>query len=413
MVTTTKKIKLNLNETGEYTIEEILTKYEPYIRKTVNYYNNFLKKFIGHAVYVDFEDLEQICKMGIIKAYERYDIEYVGTRSDYNQSDPIGFYPYLDQMAQGELRRYCRDILQMRRKDIDPSSIFIDSMNRTVNNTDKGNAEIELIDTLDLVEKDSYEDLENKLEVERLLSFIPERDKDIVIDSFFYNLSQQKIAEKYKVSQAQISRVLRKSIKIMRTISENKEKETIAPMRTKKVKAIEFDTLFDFLNKEVRNYFTLDKAIHAYCNQANVSIEDAYEALNKRKASYETLKNLYTTKRVPANTKKTTPSKTVKQDIKEVVEKAINEVKIVDEVEVKPIEVKPVEVKPIEDISSNIFDSIKIINLTVDIEGIEAKFSPSGISLANMKLEDLSIEDLKKLQKSIQKVIEINSTIYK
>lgn len=409
MVTTTKKIKLNLNETGEYTIEEILTKYEPYIRKTVNYYNNFLKKFIGHAVYVDFEDLEQICKIGIIKAYERYDIEYVGTRSDYNQSDPIGFYPYLDQMAQGELRRYCRDILQMRRKDIDPSSIFIDSMNRTVNNTDKGNAEIELIDTLDLVEKDSYEDLENKLEVERLLSFIPERDKDIVIDSFFYNLSQQKIAEKYKVSQAQISRVLRKSIKIMRTISENKEKETITPMRTKKVKAIEFDTLFDFLNKGVQNYYTLDKAIHAYCNQANVLIEDAYEALNKRKASHEMLKNLYSIKRVPINPEKpiskTAPKKTAKEDIKEVVEKAINEVEIVDEVKTKPVEVKP--------ISSNIFDSIKIVNLTVDIEGIEAKFSPKGISLANLKLEDLSIEDLKKLQKSIQKVIEINSTIYK
>lgn len=373
-----KKIKINEKQTGYYTAEEIFEIYKPFIEKVSFNYLSFLRKFNGHAIFVDIEDLRQVCIIGIFKAYNQYDYNYKSNKPDIevNDEDKMGFFPFMEKTVLGAIQRYCRDILHLRRKDINLTEIKIDSYNAPVREDDE-NKEVQLIEVLDLEEEDCYEDLINKMEVDRLLSTIPEKHKSIIIDSYFNNMTQIDIGKKYGISQVQVSRIIKKSINSMRRLSNKEENNS---MKKIGLKMFEYSELVTFLTQGVNTYATLDEAIKDFCKQyVGVKEDEVYLSLNKRKASYDNIKSLYERKAL---------------DLKE-----------------EPVVQEEKESKATVSISS--LSGIEVVDLTANINGIAVKFSKEGISLNNLNSENLSIIELKNIQKTIEKVIEINNTIYK
>lgn len=386
MVYIKKKIKINQTETGEYLIEEILEKYKPFIKKTAFNFLGYLKNHGDHSLHVELEDLEQLGFLGIVKAYDNYSIEYKieNPLDEYDENDPMGFFPYMEKMVIGEIRRFCRDTLKTRRKDYNIHEIKLNSLNDPAPSSKQGEKEVQLIDIIDVREKDYYEEIENKIYLNNLLSKLSKKDRE-VIELYFYNgFNQDKISNVLDISQAQVSRIIKQSINKLRKYAEYQERDEVAMIRSKK-KTFDFNELSTFLIDGSKKYITLDEAVKAFCNKIeSASEEDVYLSLNKRRASYENIKLLYSS----LDKKKTS----YKEDIKP-----------------KTIEEKPIN----KTINLDVLKEVNIVNLTADVNDIRVEFTPKGINLYNLNLKELSVKDLIRLQENIQKVIEINNTIYK
>lgn len=408
MIYIKKKIKINQTETGEYTIEEIIEKYKPFIKKTSFHYLTFLKGFGNHSLHVELEDLEQLMIIGIVKAYNSYSIEYQTDypkdAEDYNENDPIGFFPYMEKTAVGEVRKFCRDTLKTRRKDYNIQEIKLNSLNEPASSSKDDGKENELIEIVDIEDKNLYEEVENKMIVDNLLSILSEKDRKIIELYYYDNLSQDKISSTLNTSQAQVSRIIKASIKKLKQYAKEQEKREYTMAKTK---SFEFNMLIEFLINGAKEYSTLDDAIKAFCNKVeNVSKEDVYLSLNKRKASYENMKVLYTKEKTSTNVETISSSKTVSDN--ETKKKSITSYKSED---IKP---KTIEEKPVmKSINLDVLKEVNIVNLTADVNDIRVEFTPKGINLYNIQLKELSEKDLIKLQENIRKVIEINNTIYK
>lgn len=228
-------------------------------------------------------------------------------------------------------------------------------------------------------DEDCYEQSEDKMYLDKLLSNLEEKEIEVVKHYYYSDMGQLKIGNMLNMSQAQVSRILKGSLKKLKKYAEEEKGENVVA----KVKTLDFSHLIKYLTDSVDQFDSIDKAIEKYTELNDVLIDEIYSSLNKRKASYKTVKDLYENK---------------------VIEKPIEKV-------VKPKEIKE---KPIDkSINLNILNEVNIVNLTVDINDIRADFTPQGINLYNMKLKELTINDLVKLQENIQKVIEINNTIYK
>lgn len=386
MVYIKKKIKINQTEIGEYSIEEILEKYKPFVKKTAFNFLGYLKNHGDHSLHVELEDLEQLGFLGIVKAYDNYSIEYKieNPLDEYDENDPMGFFPYMEKMVIGEIRRFCRDTLKTRRKDYNIHEIKLNSLNEPAPSSKQGEKEVQLIDIIDVREKDYYEEIENKIYLNNLLSKLSKKDRE-VIELYFYNgFNQDKISNVLDISQAQVSRIIKKSINKLRKYAEYQERDEVAMIRSKK-KTFDFNELSTFLIDGSKKYITLDEAVKAFCNKIeSASEEDVYLSLNKRRASYENIKSLYSS----LDKKKTS----YKEDIKP-----------------KTIEEKPIN----KTINLDVLKEVNIVNLTADVNDIRVEFTPKGINLYNLNLKELSVKDLIRLQENIQKVIEINNTIYK
>lgn len=408
-----KFIKINQAKKGEYSVEEVIEIYKPYIKQKASFFLDKLRSFgQAHSLHVELEDLEQLAIIGIIKAYNLYDINFIGERYD-NSDDPIGFFPFMDKNVKGELLRFMRDTLFLRRKDYNIFEIGISFLDEPVSSKKDDGKDINLLESLDLHERDIYEDIDNKIEVESLLSCLDEKSKLIVQNYYLHNKTQNQIASMFDISQVQVSRILNRSIKKIRSYSEdlsNKESEVM-----RKRKTVDFDCLIKHLEDCSSKNISLDTAIKDYAYSNQLEINDVYSSLERRKSSYDKIKNLYKN-----NSKKTIKEKEaiqsepkVKEVIKSKVEVTKHDAVVKEEVKVSK-DVKPIEsIKEKSSNNLNVLKDINILNLTADINGLSVNFSPNGIDLCNVKLVGLKVEDLVKLQENIQKVIEINNTLYK
>lgn len=371
-----KLIRLNEYERGEYTVEEILEKYNPYIKKASYESLCYLQKFGNHSSHIDLQDLEQVAIIGAIKAYNKYSIDFTSKNVE-DSNDCIGFFPLLEKTVLGELKRFCRDLLKTRRKDYNIHEIVIKSLNEPVKYQDN-EKERELIETLDLKETDCYNQSEDNMYLQKLLSNLNEKEMQVVKCYYYLDKGQAKTGELLNMSQAQVSRILKRSLKKLKKYAEEEKGENVVA----KVKTLNFTHLMEYLTNSVDQFDSIDKAIEKYIELNDVVIDEIHSSLNKRKASYKSIKDLYENKN----------NKVIEKDIKP-----------------KSIEKTPIK----KSINTDVLKEVNIVNLTVDINEIRADFTPQGINLYNMKLKDLTVEDLVKLQENIQKVIEINNTIYK
>lgn len=393
-------MKLNQTETGEYSIEEILEKYKPFVKKTAFNFLGYLKNHGDHSLHVELEDLEQLGFLGIVKAYDNYSIEYKikNPLDDYNEDDPMGFFPYMEKNVIGEIARFCRDTLKTRRKDYNIHEIKLNSLNEPAPSSKQGEKEVQLIDIIDVREKDYYEEIENKIYLNNLLSKLSKKDREVMKLYFYNGFNQPKISNVLGISQAQVSRIIKKSINKLKKYAEYQERDEVAMIRSKK-KTFDFNELSTFLINGAKEYNTLDEAVKAFCNKVeNVSEEDIYLTLNKRKASYENIKTLYKKEETHASVV-TIPTIDPTNYLKQ------NSVTSYKKEDIKP---KTIEKEP----KLNSLQNVKILNLAIEINGLTVQYTKDGVNLSGIK-ENLSIDDLLSLQETIKKVIEINNTIYK
>lgn len=188
--------------------------------------------------FVEYDDLYQIGAIGLIKAIKRFDPEKFDTKLS----------TYAVPMIFGEIRRYFRDdnyYLKIPRKIkeayrklirtyidfneldykmlmeeydlnedfakllieyLDVSYVSKDEKNKVFNGKNKITFEDMLSD-----ENKTINNLIDKMELEKRLSILTERERGIVKLSL-KGLTQNNIASIYNVSQVQISRIIKKSI---------------------------------------------------------------------------------------------------------------------------------------------------------------------------------------------------------
>ena len=203
---------------------------------------SIVKRFAGRGTEV--EDLFQIGNIGLMKAIDRFDTE-LGVR----------FSTYAVPMILGEIRRFLRDdgmikvsrsIKEMGAKVKTARESLCGSLGRepTVEEIageigatreevavsmeaaaeveslykNVGNGEDKSLCLMDKIEdhRERQEELINHMVLEKLISQLGEKDREIIIRRYFRNQTQTQVAISLGISQVQVSRLEKKILKQMR-----------------------------------------------------------------------------------------------------------------------------------------------------------------------------------------------------
>ena len=202
---------------------------------------SILKKFIGKVDNLD--DLFQVGCLGLVKAIDHFDISY-----------DVKLSTYACPMILGEIKRYLRDnstlrvsrsikdlaykVLKLKNeiftsKGIEASdkevadilgvsefevSSALESLKEPVSMYEPiyndGGDTIYLFDQISN-QKEEY-DLDYKLSLDRAMNNLKQRERKILEDRFIVGKTQMEIASELGISQAQISRIEKNAIKILK-----------------------------------------------------------------------------------------------------------------------------------------------------------------------------------------------------
>ena len=202
---------------------------------------SILRKFNGKTDNLD--DLFQVGCLGLVKAIDNFDINY-----------DVKLSTYAVPMILGEIKRYLRDNSSLRVsrsiKDLAYKTLKLKEELVTTNGiepTDKeiatilgvtefeiSNALVSLREPMSMYEpiyndggdtiylfdqisnkKEEY-DLDYKLAVAKAMSNLKPRDKQIIEERFMIGKTQMEIASELGISQAQISRIEKNAIKVLK-----------------------------------------------------------------------------------------------------------------------------------------------------------------------------------------------------
>ncbi|MDD5826303.1 MAG: SigB/SigF/SigG family RNA polymerase sigma factor [Bacilli bacterium] len=202
---------------------------------------SILRKFNGKTDNLD--DLFQVGCLGLVKAIDNFDINY-----------DVKLSTYAVPMILGEIKRYLRDNSSLRVsrsiKDLAYKTLKLKEELVTTNGiepTDKeiatilGVTEFEISNALESLrepmsmyepiyndggdtiylfdqisnKKEEY-DLDYKLAVDKAMSNLKPRDKQIIEERFMIGKTQMEIASELGISQAQISRIEKNAIKVLK-----------------------------------------------------------------------------------------------------------------------------------------------------------------------------------------------------
>lgn len=212
------------------------------IRENMPLVYSIVRRFAGRGY--DLEDLGQIGAIGLIKAVDKFDVNY-----------DVKFSTYAVPLIMGEIKRFLRDDgvikvsrslkengwrikkaqqelalelgrnptmeeiageLSMQREEVvmalDAVS-DVDSIYKTIYQSD-GN-EIMLMDQLS-DQKDENERIINKITLEKLLEELEEREKQLIQKRYFEEKTQIQVAEELSLNQVQVSRLEKKILCYMR-----------------------------------------------------------------------------------------------------------------------------------------------------------------------------------------------------
>ena len=192
----------------------------------------------------ELEDLYQIGCIGLLKAIDKFNMDY-----------EVRFSTYAVPMISGEVKRFLRDDgmikvsrsvkeLAIRVRSIrerltwelgrEPgieeiaqlagaskeevaasleAAADVESLYRPVGTGDDQN--LCLMDKLP-DERQDQEDILNKMVLKQLLEQLDERERDIILRRYFENQTQTQIAEQFHISQVQVSRLEKKILRQMR-----------------------------------------------------------------------------------------------------------------------------------------------------------------------------------------------------
>jgi len=204
----------------------------------------FAKRYKDRGV--DSQDLRQVAQLALVKAVDRFDVDF-----------GVQFSTFAGRTIDGELKKYFRDkswsvrvprslqersalIRQVREalstengrpptieeiseaadlsadeviEGLDAQSAYRSSSLDVGNSGDEEG--LSLGATLGAVDPEFHQ-TELQMAVEVMLAELPERDRTIIQLRFFENLSQHEIAERVGISQMHVSRLLRRSFDELR-----------------------------------------------------------------------------------------------------------------------------------------------------------------------------------------------------
>jgi RNA polymerase sporulation-specific sigma factor len=203
---------------------------------------SIVKRFEGRGV--DREDLFQVGTIGLIKAVDKFDVNF-----------GVMFSTYAVPMITGEIKRFLRDdgmikvsrslketsykayiareqlekklgrepslgeiaeAIEMAVEDVAAAleaSSDVESLHRVIYQGD--GSEIELMERLQ-DEKNEMSRLTDKLAVEELLSYLEGDERTIIYMRYFQEKTQSEVAEMLDISQVQVSRMEKRIIGKMR-----------------------------------------------------------------------------------------------------------------------------------------------------------------------------------------------------
>ena len=197
---------------------------------------SIVKRFAGRGY--EQEDLFQIGSIGLLKAIDKFDLQY-----------QVRFSTYAVPMITGEIRRFLRDdgmikvsrsLKELAVKVFSLKEQLTDNYGRepTVEEIAKelgvsseevaasleAGAQIESIyRPLSATEGEKgvlmdklEEKLLNRLTLEKLMKDLGEQEKELILRRYFYGQTQTETAKALKVSQVQISRLEKKCLKELR-----------------------------------------------------------------------------------------------------------------------------------------------------------------------------------------------------
>jgi RNA polymerase sigma-B factor len=222
--------------------EQLIRRYMPLARSLARRYGRSSEPF---------EDLLQVASMGLVKAVDRYD-----ARRGYP------FQSFAVPTILGEMRRYFRDsgwAIHVPRGAQERALKVRDAQERISNETGRPPTvnqlaeylEIDIEDVIDALqairayetvsldaprggndedvmaygdsigkEDDRYELVELDATVTAALGHLPARDRMVLKLRFVDDLTQTEIAERVGISQMQVSRLLRRSLEQLRTLTD-------------------------------------------------------------------------------------------------------------------------------------------------------------------------------------------------
>lgn len=203
---------------------------------------SIVRRFAGRGH--ELEDLYQIGCIGLIKAIDKFNLEF-----------DVKFSTYAVPMITGEIKRFLRDdgmikvsrslkelgmrVSSIREKMIwelgrEPgleelalragvsreevaasmeASVEVESIYRTVGSGEDQN--LRLLDKLP-DEREQQEELLNKMVLKQLLEQLSQKDREIIMRRYFENQTQSQIAADLNISQVQVSRLEKKILRRMR-----------------------------------------------------------------------------------------------------------------------------------------------------------------------------------------------------
>ncbi len=222
--------------------EQLIRRYMPLARSLARRYGRSSEPF---------EDLLQVASMGLVKAVDRYDA---------NRGHP--FQSFAVPTILGEMRRYFRDsgwAIHVPRGAQERALKVRDAQERISNQTGRAPTanqlaeflEIDLEDVIDALqairayetvsldaprsngeddvvafgdsigkEDERYELVELDATVSAALGHLPSRDRMVLKLRFVDDLTQTEIAERVGISQMQVSRLLRRSLEQLRSLTD-------------------------------------------------------------------------------------------------------------------------------------------------------------------------------------------------
>lgn len=215
---------------------------EALIEENMGLIHHVVKRFLGRGV--EAEDLFQIGAIGLMKAIDRFDLEY-GVR----------FSTYAVPMIAGEIKRFLRDDSMIKvsrslkelamktarlreqirmergeepgveelaeRLGVEPEELVqamdstteVESLQKIVY---QGDGEgISLMDKVEQ-EKDEQEALLRRMLLEQLLDSLEPRERQLIVLRFFQDQTQSQVAERLGMSQVQVSRLEKKILLSLR-----------------------------------------------------------------------------------------------------------------------------------------------------------------------------------------------------
>ena len=415
-------LRLNEHDYKELTYEETLARYDNYLKKKIYaLYSYAQKKYYQHTFLFEIEDVKQNAYIGVLKAYENYDIER-----------NIAFFNYMDNMVVGECLRDFRDASLSRRK-VNSSQFRLTSFDKEIQNN-KGEAPILLAGVV-ADSNDYIEEFETKDHIKDMLSNLDERERKIIELRFFKQNTQVEIATMLNITQVQVSRLEKKSLIKLRNCEEKKI-QRCKNRKLYKVKEIinmkiDIEQVIKYLRENANKTIAISKMIKIYATEIGCSPSSIFMAFsnNDRKEEYEELKKLYKTTNIIAPSKiKKQSTATPKIDIDTLEEGFIKALEVGGEILRKPsiimdtipggVELEHEPIETVTLLNADLFKDVKIKNLTISLTNFDVEFVEDGVKFFEKAGEEdldevvLSIEDLETMKLDIDKIIGIRKAIY-